>query len=70
MTEAQGPRELDDDQVARTIRAMERQFARWRRPPRGDVFLVAVAVAAIAIAIVVAPQLVETVHAGWARARF
>jgi hypothetical protein len=49
---------------------MERQFAPWRRPPRGDVFLVAIAIAAIAIAIVVAPQLVETVHAGWARAHF
>jgi hypothetical protein len=70
VTEAQGPRELDDDEVARTIRAMERQFARWRRPPLGDVFLVAMAVVAMAVAIVVAPQLVETAHAGWAGARF
>lgn len=60
--------DLDDEDVDRAIRAIERQFSRWRGPrARRQAFVVVVVVAAIVAAVVLAPRLVETIHAGWAR---
>jgi hypothetical protein len=59
------PRELDDEQVSRAIRAMEREFPRWRRPSLHDMaFVVAILTAASSAAVLV-PRLVDTYAAAW-----
>ncbi len=60
------PRELDDEQVARAIRALEREFPRWRRPSLHDAAsVVAIVTGAVTAALAVVPTLVETFEAGW-----
>jgi hypothetical protein len=65
MTEAHWPRELDDERVVRTIQAMEHRFRRRHRS-LGDVsFAIVLGIALVATPIVVAPDIIMTIFAGW-----